>query len=304
MMMESLILVILIFGLLIILFSPLLWAWLRPSDQVNLPPPQWIEIAPDQKMAYYQLGPNTLPNLVLVHGFGASSYCWRYLLPLLSKHFRVTAIDLMGFGKSSCPNFNKYSLKQHSKWLEQALQALQMKSIVLVGSSMGGLICIHLTQLDKVAAKLNVQKVISISPALLGPKSRISKVRFKSSPILSWFIQTPLVTAWTVLMVTRRWSILNRESLKNYSLPHHISSGFRSLITLFDPSIPNEISQLPVPHILIWGQFDRVIPKKFITAYLQKSPQTQYVEIQTGHHPQEERPDLLAQLIISHSQIN
>lgn len=40
------------------------------------------------------------PELVLLHGWGSSSDCWRGALPLLRKHFNITLIDLPGHGAS------------------------------------------------------------------------------------------------------------------------------------------------------------------------------------------------------------
>jgi pimeloyl-ACP methyl ester carboxylesterase len=40
------------------------------------------------------------PPLLLVHGFGASLYHWRYNLPALSTKYHVFALDLLGFGLS------------------------------------------------------------------------------------------------------------------------------------------------------------------------------------------------------------
>jgi pimeloyl-ACP methyl ester carboxylesterase len=42
-------------------------------------------------------------TVVLIHGFGASLETWRGIDAVLAKHFRVIAIDLMGFGDSSRP---------------------------------------------------------------------------------------------------------------------------------------------------------------------------------------------------------
>lgn len=39
--------------------------------------------------------------LVLIHGFGASVFHWRYNIPQLAKYHRVYAVDLLGFGKWS-----------------------------------------------------------------------------------------------------------------------------------------------------------------------------------------------------------
>ena len=39
-------------------------------------------------------------ELVLLHGWGASSDCWRSALPQLRRQFNVTLIDLPGHGRS------------------------------------------------------------------------------------------------------------------------------------------------------------------------------------------------------------
>ncbi|CAN0563736.1 unnamed protein product, partial [Laminaria digitata] len=44
------------------------------------------------------------PALVLIHGFGASVYHWRYNIPaLVDAGYRVLALDLLGFGLSDKP---------------------------------------------------------------------------------------------------------------------------------------------------------------------------------------------------------
>lgn len=44
------------------------------------------------------------PAVVLIHGFGASVYHWRYNIPALVKAgYRVLALDLLGFGLSDKP---------------------------------------------------------------------------------------------------------------------------------------------------------------------------------------------------------
>jgi pimeloyl-ACP methyl ester carboxylesterase len=50
--------------------------------------------------------------VVLVHGFGASAYHWRYVVPELAKKYSVYAVDLLGFGMSSKPQivYNGYTV--------------------------------------------------------------------------------------------------------------------------------------------------------------------------------------------------
>ena len=55
------------------------------------------------KVHYVDLGKcdsNSKPPLLLVHGFGASVYHWRYNIPALSEKYHVYALDLLGFGLS------------------------------------------------------------------------------------------------------------------------------------------------------------------------------------------------------------
>ncbi len=77
-------------------------------------------------------------DVLLLHGLGLSSLkTWRYQIPELSKHVRVHAIDLRGFGKSNNPD-GKHSVQQHVYDIKALLDTLGIEKVVLVGFSMGG----------------------------------------------------------------------------------------------------------------------------------------------------------------------
>lgn len=50
---------------------------------------------------YREAGSSEAPTLLLLHGFGASSYMFRDLMPQLARHYHVIAPDLPGFGQSA-----------------------------------------------------------------------------------------------------------------------------------------------------------------------------------------------------------
>ena len=56
------------------------------------------------------------PPVVLIHGFGASAYHWRYVIPELAKSYYVHAVDLLGFGLSdkAHEDYNGFNI-----WAEQ-----------------------------------------------------------------------------------------------------------------------------------------------------------------------------------------
>ena len=93
---------------------------------------------------YLSMGDNTKPALLLVHGFGASSYHFRYNIPELAKHYHVYAIDLLGFGWSDKPIMDYDA----SVWRDQVIDFVEQiinegdaaagRSIAIAGNSLGG----------------------------------------------------------------------------------------------------------------------------------------------------------------------
>jgi pimeloyl-ACP methyl ester carboxylesterase len=55
------------------------------------------------RLFYREAGPADAPVIVLLHGFPASSFMFRDLIPPLAQRYRVIAPDLLGFGLSDAP---------------------------------------------------------------------------------------------------------------------------------------------------------------------------------------------------------
>ena len=60
-------------------------------------------IADGVEVFYREAGPKDGPVLLLLHGFPASSFQYRELMPLLADRYRVIAPDLPGFGFTTVP---------------------------------------------------------------------------------------------------------------------------------------------------------------------------------------------------------
>jgi pimeloyl-ACP methyl ester carboxylesterase len=58
---------------------------------------------------YREAGPADAPVVLLLHGFPASSFQYRELIPRLADKYRVIAPDLPGFGFSEVPETRKYN---------------------------------------------------------------------------------------------------------------------------------------------------------------------------------------------------
>src|SRR3970040_1651540 len=88
------------------------------------------------KLFYQEEGKG--PPLLLIHGFGASTYTWRYVAPELAQTHRVIAVDLKGFGQSDKPFDERYSVFDQAELLKQLIIDNKLRDLALVGHSYGG----------------------------------------------------------------------------------------------------------------------------------------------------------------------
>ena len=85
-------------------------------------------------------GPTGSAMLVFVHGFNADKDSWAIYARYLTKHYRVVAPDLPGFGDNTLDPERDYGVRAQAAALEAFLDALGIECCHLAGSSMGGYI--------------------------------------------------------------------------------------------------------------------------------------------------------------------
>lgn len=61
------------------------------------------------RVFYREAGPTDAPALILLHGFPASSFMFRHLIPLLSDRYHVIAPDHLGFGLTDAPAVDEFA---------------------------------------------------------------------------------------------------------------------------------------------------------------------------------------------------
>ncbi|MEV4537735.1 alpha/beta hydrolase [Asanoa sp. NPDC049518] len=61
-----------------------------------------------RQLFYREAGPTDAPAIVLLHGFPASSYMFRDLIPALADRYHVVAPDHIGFGFSDAPGVSEF----------------------------------------------------------------------------------------------------------------------------------------------------------------------------------------------------
>jgi len=81
----------------------------RATDRKIAPPATIRRVEADGVRVFYrEAGDASAPVILLLHGFPASSFMFRELIPRLATDFRVIAPDLPGFGFTEVPAERKY----------------------------------------------------------------------------------------------------------------------------------------------------------------------------------------------------
>lgn len=78
------------------------------------------------------------PVMVLLHGTASNSSMWIDEVETLAEKFHVYAIDMPGEPGLSTQNRMSWQDDTYSIWLQEVLNQLDLKKIILVGASLGG----------------------------------------------------------------------------------------------------------------------------------------------------------------------
>ncbi|KAK9129599.1 hypothetical protein Sjap_010086 [Stephania japonica] len=131
-------------------------------------------------------GTNGSPTLVMVHGYAASQGFFFRNFDALAKHFRVIALDQLGWGGSSRPDFTCKSTEETEAWFidsfEEWRKAKNLTNFILLGHSFGGYVA------AKYALKHpeHVQHLILVGPAGFSSEADAAKSEFLTRFRATW----------------------------------------------------------------------------------------------------------------------
>lgn len=112
----------------------------RFRDLADFPyEPHYVEVLDRLRMHYVEQGRGD--PILCVHGEPSWCYLYRNMIPALSQHGRVLAVDLVGFGRSDKPlGKETYTYALHHDALAEFIKKLDLKRITLVCQDWGGLL--------------------------------------------------------------------------------------------------------------------------------------------------------------------
>lgn len=260
------------------------------------------------------------PPIVLIHGFGASAFHWRYNIPELSKRYKVYALDLLGFGWSEKAMIEYDSMV----WMDQVVDFLKevvKEPAVVVGNSLGGFtaLAVGASLPEKVTGVVVLNSAGQFGDA--DPKATESE----DNP-LQKFILKPLKEAfqrvvlgflfWQAKQPARIVSVLKSVYINSSNVDDYLVESitqpasdpkagevYYRLMTRFMSNqrkytLDSLLSKLSCPLLLIWGDLDPWVGPTKAMKIKEFYPNTTVVNLQAGHCPHDEVPELVNKALL------
>ena len=194
--------------------------------------------------------------LVLVHGLGANASLWMHQVRPFSERYRVIAVDLRGFGRSSKPlDAEDYSIELMTDDVIGVCRSLDLSSIHFLGVSMGG----YIGQMIALKAPELVQSVMLChTGAQRSIPADVLAKRMEALEKMSMDEYAGLVASQALAQppdpIVEEW--LREMIADNERVPYvHVLGGALAAFDLSD-----QVHEIRCPTIVVSGGDDRVIP--------------------------------------------
>lgn len=247
------------------------------------------------------------PALVLVHGFAGSTFSWRGAIPLLARAFRVVALDLPGFGRSSRDSTLDFSHEAHARRVVRLLDTLGIARATLVGHSMGGAIAqrVAVNFPERVERLVLVAAVdASVPEPWRAPAGRRGTARDAGLRVLQ---NVPPLLTWMsrrgMQGIVHDRTHVTGEVVQGYVGPLLLPGTDRCLVkmmrdTTTDP--PLDLGRIEAPTLVLSGASDTAVAPEVGDGLAAKIPGARHVVLaQCGHLLPEERPEAFVEEVVA-----
>ncbi len=259
------------------------------------------------RLAYRDHG--TGPAILLLHGFGASSYTWRHVEPALTASgYRVITLDLKGFGLSEKPFDDRYSIFDQAALVSQFIDQIGLKKVTVVGHSLGGGVALVLALEKDPAKRKRITRLVLIDSIAYAQKIPIA-FSILRTPVLgevsSRLVPLEVQTRIALKLAYYDDSKFDSRDVKQYAGPLKDKGSRNALIQTARQILPENLPELSsryktikIPALIIWCDNDKVIKPKIGLRLNRDLPNSTFRLVgQCGHLPQEEQPEQTIKLI-------
>lgn len=203
----------------------------------------------------------TGPALVLLHGWGLHGGIWETVLPQLEQNFTVYNVDLPGFGYSPVHN-GDYSLD----YLVESVAAILPEECYLLGWSLGGLVATALTL--KCQSKIKKLITVASNPSFVANENWHGMQAQLLESFMQYLDEDYEGTLIRFLGIQTMGSASQKEDIKllKETVFIHGQPSKKAmkggLEILHDINLVEQLSQLKLPVLRMYGRLDSLVPAK------------------------------------------
>jgi len=251
-------------------------------------------------------GPKSAPTILFLHGSGATTHSYADMIPLLAKDYRVVALDLPGHGFTQPMPDNRPTLPRVAKKLVTLLEGEGIQPALIVGHSAGAAIAVQM--LDYLAE--TPRAIISINgaffpfPGLLNHLFPAAAKLLFLNPFVPWAFSFGAGSTHRVeQLLSSTGSKISPEGLARYQAAlmsrAHVEGALAMMANWDLTDMEERLKSLPIPLHQIIGANDGTISPNAARRAERLLPRGKvHVVPDTGHLVHEERPKLVADLIL------
>ena len=186
------------------------------------------------------------PPILLIHGFGASSFTWSKIVSPLAVHHKVITLDLKGFGRSKKPEKGAYTLRDQATAVLSVIEGLDLSGLTLIGHSMGGGVALLVAMTLERDAPTRLSRLVLID-SIAYPQHLPHFISILRLPLLGSLIFRLLPATWLVRYVLNFAYFdqrkIERAFVEEYAAPLRCPGGRAALIATARTIIPSDIDE-------------------------------------------------------------
>ena len=240
--------------------------------------------------------------MVFLHGFGASTYSWRFLVKPLATNRRLILLDLKGFGQSPKPRDDKYSVYEQAHLVRQFIYEHKLRNVTLVGHSFGGGVAL-VTALSLTEIAPERLKQLILIDSVSYPQPMPCFIRILATPVVGALVTSlvPVETQVRHVLALAYYDArqISEEAVVTYAKPLRMADAHYAMRETARQIIPPDFAELAqkyrhisVPTLILWGREDRIVSLANGEHLHHAIPNSRLVILdRCGHIPHEETPE-------------
>jgi len=240
--------------------------------------------------------------VILMHGFGASRFTWRFWVDELARRHTLYLVDLRGCGAAARPRGVRYGPDEMAGDVIRLILELDLRRLTLMGHSMGGGIALLITlRLQEAGEGWRIRRIVSVAGtgyAQAFPKY-VALLRTPGTRFLLRLVPTGWLVRKVLESILYDPSTVTDAQVQGYAAPLMSGDARRTIVAAAAQLVPEDLDDLvarypdiDVPTLLLYGRHDPVVPLEIGERLARELPNARLVVLEhCGHMPAEEHPE-------------